>query len=144
MKELPPDWNDSKKLWDVLGQVSVKEPPENFNEMVRQKASLSRKGVVLKKGEEEHSGQKEKQTTPVPKILSFPTILRGWRGATVLAAAAVVVITLILIVRSPKSISITGNPPKTTPLHSEVELAQVANVYELLVDFEVIANLDEL
>ncbi|MBI4028573.1 MAG: hypothetical protein HY360_26535 [Verrucomicrobia bacterium] len=132
MNSMPPDWNNDRNLWDAMGKLPENRLPSNFAYMVRQKLKPQAKTVPMK---------------PVLPVswLSIPlrSLFGGWPAVMAVAVACLAL--LLVLMRQPEGNApeVVRKVPQPSPVE-EVELAQLAQHYELIQDLEVIENLDEL
>lgn len=126
MKQIPPDWNEDRRLWEALGKVPEYRAPSNFAYRIRQK--LAAESVA-------------KRPWKLPSF-SFPSLVRGWVGGLVTVLACLTL--LFTWTRHPQPPSMDMELTDLLPEKTEVELAQLAQHYELIQDLEVIEKLDEL
>jgi hypothetical protein len=126
MTNLPPDWKGDERLWEVLGKAPQTRVPTNFAYMVRQKLA---------------------ETKQVKPRQSWLHSLRWlFRGVGIAAACSIVfMVSLKMSQRSDRPewqttqavVSVDTSDPK-------MELAAIAQDYELIQDLEVIQHLDQL
>ena len=126
----PPDWNDDRKLWDVLGRLRPSPPPSNFLYCIRQKLA--------------RTNQKSPWTILSWLAPRLDSIVSPGRRIWTLAgvAACLLLVAVILQFRMPQNRLV--DYAKDSNGETVVEISQLAQNYELLQDFEVIEHLDEL
>ncbi len=117
---LPEDWNEDQKLWDLLGRLPGNRPPSNFSYMVRRKVTG-------------HDG--------IPRRpVSAWSLFRRWAPSAA-AAGACLALVFVFIRPQPKA-----SPETQLQGYAErqIEPVQLVQNYELIQDLEVIEHLDEL
>jgi hypothetical protein len=117
MKPPPDDWKDDRKLWDTLGSLKRLPPPSDFEYQVRQK-------LDARMASSERSG-----ISRLPSLI----LLRRWVWGMATAVACLVVAMVVLKSHVLRPAS-----------NGETEVASIAEHCDMLQDFEVIENLDEL
>ncbi|MDD2709598.1 MAG: hypothetical protein PHV34_16555 [Verrucomicrobiae bacterium] len=118
MNDMPPDWNEDRRLWEVLRKMPRAKPPSNFNWMVRQKLAREQApDEVISKPESGYSW-----------------IFHHWVRIAVPAAACAVILLMGLYL----------NMGRTANGGEGVEFCLMAQHVEMLQDLEVIENLDQL
>lgn len=122
MIQTPPDWDQDKKLWELLGKSRPISPASNFLYEIRQKL-VSKKSTIRSSS----------------LLLSFLSWSRGWSAKLVLVAACATI--LLVFIPRKTVLQETSNSSSTK---ETVQLVQLAQNYELIQDFEVIENLDKL
>ena len=127
MNQIPPDWNEDRTLWEALGRLPQQRPPSNFAYRVHQKLTEKPNAV--------HSWKLPGLL--LPSLVSFG---RGWAAALVAVAACLT----LLFTWTHQPVAPSEGVVGLATDNSEVELAQLAQHYELIQDLEVIENLDEL
>ena len=116
---LPEDWSEDQKLWDLLGRLSSNPPPSNFFYMVRRKVT----------GHERTS----------MRAVSVWSLFRRW-VLSAAAAGACLVLALVFVYR----LQPTSSPDAQSRTGEQIEPIQLVQNYELIQDLEVIEHLDEL
>ena len=130
MNPIPPDWNDDKKLWKLLGQLPKEAAPTDFAHGVRQKLAKQEK-----EGREEWKGG----------AMEWVAVYRRWIGFAGLAVAAAAVMVFL----TPETSWKAGNESVGYLLpHASDEVVELTfatqHDEDLTQDFEVIEHLDQL
>jgi hypothetical protein len=121
MNKLPSDWNNDQELWEMLGKVRENRPSTNFRHMVHQK--MAPRAV--------HQGW----------FSVFPSLSWVTRFAFAAATCGILLFAFVLIPEEKREIAKRTETSHPAP---NVELAQLAQNFELIQDLEVIHNLDNL
>ncbi len=127
MNTLPPDWNDDRKLWDVLGKTPSQRPPSNFAYMVRKQLDAA------------PATTKRARFSPFAWLKASP-----FQGFTFgLSAIAACVMLLVFLGPQPAQ-KTSAVKPITVASNDTEDFTQVAPHVELIQDLDVIEHLDEL
>jgi hypothetical protein len=125
MTNLPPDWKGDERLWEVLGKAPETAVPTNFAYMVRQKLAET------------------KEAKPRQSWLNSLRWL--FRGVGIAAACSIVF--MVSLKMSQQSDRPEWQTQAVIPMETadpKMELAAIAQDYELIQDLEVIQHLDQL
>lgn len=130
MNTPPPDWNDDRRLWDLLDKAPNRKPPSNFAHMVRQR--LATETAPARRG-----------FSPFAWFRTSP--FQGF--AFGLGAVAACVLLMVFFTAgpaprdgSPRAVQYAANDTG----NGNGDFSQAAPDFELIQDMEVIEHLDEL
>ena len=124
MNQPHPDWNEDRKLWELLGKVPSQRPPSNFAYSVHQKL------------------QEKTSFTSQKRTWSLLSLFRNWSTGLVTVAACFAILFAFIQFPVPQN---TVSPEGTQArIESSFEIVQFAQNFELIQDMEVIENLDSL
>jgi hypothetical protein len=132
MSTMPPDWDKDQKLWKLLDTPSPKTST-NFNYLVRRRIDELAKA---------------KKHSPYSTFFEgIGIFFRSWTGPVAIATACVMI--GIVLWHGPKETGKEVQKGITTALlipqkGEPVELAHIAQNFDLIQDMDVIEHLDEL
>ncbi len=157
MPDVPPDWNDSKKLWDVLGKAPDKSPSIEFSDGVKQKTSIySRIPGFNQKVERKASelARMRRWKWMKSSVQKPAPLVSAWMVGVAMATACLVLTWVYL--RTPfapidNQVSVIRKIASARPIIApqgetliSVEIIQAIQNYELIQDLEVIEHLSTL
>ena len=126
MDNLPPDWNNDRKLWDALGKAPAQQPPSNFAYLLRQKLAASPATV------------KRHGFSPFAWLKTSP--FEGFALGLVAVTACV----MLMIALTSQPISHSPSARAMMLVSVDPDFSQAAPHVELIQDLDVIEHLDEL
>lgn len=147
MSEIPQDWNDSKKLWDIMGKTPAKKPSAEFNQVVKQKTSLYGRMPGFKNRVERKAAQiAESRRLRERSVPSKSTSVVPIWTIFIVVGVVSLVLTWAGLQSVPSRSSLQKASSSSSPIGFEVpsETFEMAKHYELIRNMDMIERLDEV